>query len=74
MEPLTAKLNRPMQNLDYDSAFAELQQILQELQENTVSVESLTQKIKRAGELLHFCQDKLRKTEDEIEQLFSKEA
>ncbi len=53
----------------YESAFAELQQIVRELQEETVGIDELTAKIARATELVRFCRERLRMTEDEIGKL-----
>ncbi len=56
--------------LTYESAMAELQQIVQELQEQAVNMDELSDKVKRSAELLVFCREKLRKTESETENLF----
>lgn len=56
--------------LNYDKALSELQEIVAELQEEMVSVEDLSNKSKRAAELVKFCQEKLRKTEEELKGLF----
>jgi exodeoxyribonuclease VII small subunit len=46
-------------NLKYEEAVAELQQIMQELQQEQVSIDDLTAKSARAQELITFCQNKL---------------
>lgn len=53
-------------NLTYETAFEELQQIAEEIEEETVSVDVLAEKVKRASMLIQFCQQKLRSTEDEV--------
>jgi exodeoxyribonuclease VII small subunit len=50
----------------YESAYKELQQIAKEIESESVSVDVLAEKVKRASELISFCQDKLRKTELEV--------
>lgn len=50
----------------YESAFRELQQIAREIEHETVSVDLLAEKVKRASELIAFCQNKLRATESEV--------
>jgi exodeoxyribonuclease VII small subunit len=50
----------------YESAFKELQQIAREIEHETVSVDLLAEKVKRASELIAFCQNKLRATESEV--------
>lgn len=55
-----------MENLTYESAYKELQQISQEIESESVSVDVLAEKVKRAAELITFCQAKLRNTEVEV--------
>ena len=62
-----------MKQMNYEEAYAELQEILKKLQEGIVTVDDLTQKVKRAGNLLEFCQNKLRQTEEELNKLFDEE-
>ncbi len=56
--------------LNYENALAELQAIVGELQEEVVSVDDLSAKAKRAAELVKFCREKLRESEEEIKGLF----
>lgn len=60
-------------NLTYEQAYTELQQILQALQEEQVSVDELGERSRRAAELLRYCREKLRHTEAELETLFPEE-
>jgi exodeoxyribonuclease VII small subunit len=55
----------------YDEALQELQTIVQQLQENKIPVDELSAKIKRAAHLINYCQNKLRSTEEDIQNLFS---
>ncbi len=57
--------------INYESAFEELQNILLELEKDTISIDELPVKIKRANELLTFCKEKLKNTELEIHQLMN---
>ncbi len=57
------------EELSYESAYAELQQIVQDLQEEQVRIDDLTAKIARAQELIRFCRDRLRRTEEDLSQL-----
>ena len=50
----------------YESAYRELQLIAKEIETESVSVDVLAEKVKRASELISFCQDKLRNTELEV--------
>lgn len=54
------------EELNYERAYAELQEIMMALQGEEISVDSLSSKVKRASELLKFCHDKLRDTEKEV--------
>jgi exodeoxyribonuclease VII small subunit len=53
-------------NTTYESAYRELQLIAKEIENETVSVDVLAEKVKRAAELITFCQNKLRSTELEV--------
>ena len=54
------------QQTTYEAAYKELQQIAREIENETVSVDVLAAKVKRASELITFCQNKLRSTEMEV--------
>ena len=54
------------QNLSYEAAYAELKQIATEIENESVSVDVLAVKVKRASELVTYCQNKLRSTEQEV--------
>jgi exodeoxyribonuclease VII small subunit len=55
-----------MEQTSYESAYKELQQIAREIENESVSVDVLAAKVKRASELITFCQNKLRSTEMEV--------
>jgi exodeoxyribonuclease VII small subunit len=54
------------EKLSYEAAFEELQTIMAALQNEEISVDSLSEKVKRASELLKLCHEKLRDTEKEV--------
>ncbi|WP_143306024.1 exodeoxyribonuclease VII small subunit [Chitinophaga vietnamensis] len=54
------------EELTYESAYNELQEIAAEIENESVSVDLLAQKVKRAAILIEFCQQKLRATETEV--------
>lgn len=54
------------QNLSYEAAYAELKKIASEIENESVSVDVLADRVKRASELIAFCQGKLRSTETEV--------
>ncbi len=56
-------------NMTYDAAYAELNNILSSLQKEDVSLDDLSDKLKRAAELSDFCKTKLRSIEEDIEKI-----
>ncbi len=60
------------EQLTYESAFTELEAIMQDLQEDRIGVDELTAKVKRAAELIAFCNDMLRSTEAEVSKIVKK--
>jgi len=52
--------------ISYDDSFEELQEIMQDLQEDEISVDELSAKVKRAAELLKMCNQILRDTEKNV--------
>ncbi len=62
-------MKKQPQPLSYTTAYAELQQIVSEIQEETINLDDLTAKIARATELISFCRDRLRMTEEEVAKL-----
>ncbi len=57
--------------LTYETAYEELVQIAREIEEESVSVDVLAQKVKRASELITFCQGKLKSTESEVNKIIA---
>ena len=55
---------------NYRAAREELEQIVQQLESNAVGIDELSEKVKRATQLVQFCQQKLRTTEQEMHNLF----
>lgn len=53
-------------NLTYEEAYRELQKITEDIENETVSVDDLAGKVKRASELIRLCQDKLKSAETEV--------
>ncbi len=56
----------------YEAALLELEQIAREIENESVSVDVLAAKVKRASELVTFCQSKLRDTETEVNHVIAK--
>lgn len=57
------------QDLTYDKAYQELKTISQQIENESITVDVLAQKVKRAAELIDFCQKKLKETETELDKI-----
>ncbi len=53
--------------LNYEIAFKELNTIVKDIEQENVQLDELSAKIVRANELIAFCKEKLRKTEEEYQ-------
>lgn len=60
-----------MKETTYSAAFEELKEIVNQLENDSISVDELAEKMKRATELMKICKDKLTKTEEEINKTIS---
>ena len=58
--------------LTYEAALSELTAISKEIENETISVDTLASKVKRASELIEFCQAKLKNTEAEVTKIISR--
>jgi exodeoxyribonuclease VII small subunit len=58
--------------LSYEQAYKELAEIAKDIETDSISVDVLAQKVKRASELITFCQSKLKSTETEVNSIISK--
>ena len=58
-------------NLTYEAAYSELADIAKEIVSESVSIDVLAQKVKRAAELITYCQTKLRSTEAEVTKIIA---
>lgn len=59
-------------NYTYEDAFAELQQIVGDIESGDINVDELSAKISRASSLITICKAKLTATEEEVEKLLAK--
>lgn len=57
------------QGLTYEAAYNELMQIAREIEDESVSVDVLAEKVKRASELISFCQKKLKTAEADVNKI-----
>lgn len=57
------------ENLNYTKAFEELQSIVSEIEHGEISVDELSEKVKRAAELIKICKAKLTTTEEDVNKI-----
>jgi exodeoxyribonuclease VII small subunit len=53
--------------LSYEVAFKELNAIVKDIEQENIQLDELSSKIVRANELIAFCKDRLRQTEEEYQ-------
>jgi exodeoxyribonuclease VII small subunit len=54
--------------LTYASAITKLEEIVKEIESGETDVDVLTERVKKASELIAFCKDRLRGTQKEVEE------
>ncbi len=54
------------EELNYTDAYNELQEIVGEIENGNISVDELSEKVKRAALLIKICKTKLTKTEEDV--------
>ncbi|MEY3647445.1 MAG: hypothetical protein RLZ13_327 [Bacteroidota bacterium] len=59
-----------MKDYTYTQAMQRLETILAKLEEGTATVDTLSELVKEAADLVKFCREKLRNTEDEVQKAF----
>lgn len=62
-----------MENIKYEAAVAELEQILSQMESGQLDLDALTSKLKRAQELISLCKDRLTKTDEEIQNILKEQ-
>ena len=68
---LKVKNNAMAEKMSYEDAYKELSAIAREIETETVSVDVLAEKVKKASMLIKLCQDKLRSTETEVNNIIA---
>jgi exodeoxyribonuclease VII small subunit len=56
-------------DISYSDALNELNDIAREIENESIAVDELTKKLKRASELISLCRAKLRLTEEEVKKI-----
>lgn len=58
-----------MKAIKYEEAVRKLEEIVEQMENNELDIDSLSDKLKEAQELVKSCRDKLTKTDEEIKKL-----
>ena len=59
------------EEMKYEAAFAQLQDIVRKMESDEYSIDEIAVQLKEAQRLIKFCKDKLTKTELEIQKIQS---
>lgn len=57
------------EKINYEEAFNELQEIVNEIEIGEISVDTLSEKVKRAAQLIKICKTKLSTTEEDVNKI-----
>lgn len=57
------------EKITYDESTKEIEKILTKLRNNEISVDELSQEVKRATELITLCRDRLTSTEEDLKKI-----
>ena len=55
--------------INYEKSLTEVQSIVNELQENEIGIDDMAKKIEKAVSLIQQCRQKLRQTEEKVDDL-----
>lgn len=58
-----------MINMKYQDAYNELQEIVSEIEAGEIGIDEISEKVKRASELIEVCKAKLFQTEQDVDQI-----
>jgi len=64
---------KDISTMTYREATQELEEILRAIENDSVDVDELTQKVQRSSQLIKLCKEKLRVAEQAIDQVFNEE-
>ena len=59
--------------IKYEEAVAQLEKIVDKMENDELDIDQLSDQLKRAKELVKLCKDKLTKTDEEIKKLLSED-
>lgn len=53
-------------NLSYTEALSKLEEIVEQIEDDSIMLDTLTEKVMQANELIKYCEGKLRKIEEDV--------
>jgi exodeoxyribonuclease VII small subunit len=56
-------------NISYTEAIEELETIVAEIEQGEITIDTLSEKVKRASELIRICKEKLTATEEDVNKI-----
>lgn len=56
-------------NVTYSEAIAEIEQIIERIENNEIEIDDLSKSVSRVSELLKLCKAQLKGTEEEVEKI-----
>ena len=59
------------EEIKYEAALAELQAIVNKMENDELDIDQMSEQLKRAQELIKLCKDKLTKTDEEIKKILA---
>ncbi len=57
------------EGIKYTEAYSELEEIVGEIENGEISVDELSEKVKRAAQLIKICKEKLTSTEEDVSKI-----
>ena len=63
----------PKKEIKYEEAVAQLEKIVDKMENDELDIDQHSDQLKRAKELVKLCKDKLTKTDEEIKKLLSED-
>lgn len=57
------------EKLNYSDAMSELEQLVHDMEYGDISVDELSEKVKRSAFLIKFCKSRLKSTEEDVESI-----
>lgn len=61
------------EKINYDASVAEIEEILEKIEEGQLGVDELAEKVERVSKLLKLCRDRLQSTEEQINKILDPE-